>query len=102
MGREIGGGVERPARNARRMGEQQNKRREREERRWAKREDQGAGFDDLSRRVEVMGFAVHEGRPLNARGRRRRGGPGARPQPDGMSLARLDLVKDIVLYRLPG
>ncbi|MBP1726663.1 MAG: hypothetical protein H6Q51_1961 [Deltaproteobacteria bacterium] len=73
MGRKTGGGVERPARNARRMAEQQDKRLEREERRRAKREDQGPGFDDLSRRVEVMGFAVHKGRPLSARGRRRRG-----------------------------
>jgi len=57
MGRKTGGGVERPARNARRMAEQQDKRLEREERRRAKREDQGPGFDDLSRRVEVVGFA---------------------------------------------
>jgi len=73
MGRKTGGGVERQARNARRMAKQQDKRPEREERRRAKREDRGPGFDDLSRRVEVMGFAVHEGGPLNARGRRRRG-----------------------------
>ena len=67
MGRKTGGGVERPARNARRMAEQQDKRLEREERRRAKREDQGPGFDDLSRRVEGMGFAVHKGRPLRSR-----------------------------------